>query len=425
MRSAILFFIALSGLLTSASVARSQANSQAVSHPLDLSELRAEDVKNGVAVLGYGADFLWAFDSPVRPELYIDGVRAGRMKRTGPKGVWTYAGQLKTGTSHSFYYLVNGKRVGGLTDVPAFGPDSSSHPGVPQGKLSPKKVHTSKIYQGMKSEYWVYVPAQYDSGTPAALMIWQDGHYHLERDGAAQVPTSGQPPSRLQNVIDNLTQQKKIPVAIWLLLDPGTIDGPDGKPKAMRSIEYDTVSDKYPRFLRDEILPEIYGQYNIRRDGYSHAIAGNSSGGICAFNAGWYMPDLFTRVLARIPSFTAIQWKPGEQEGGNIYPFLVRREPKRNLRVWMQDGAEDMEQPFGSWPLQSIQMANSLKLREYDFHFSFGTGTHNHAQNNSEMPAALTWLWRGYEAAKTEQTFAMDAAEKAKPFFRVKIYNRD
>ncbi|MES1258254.1 MAG: alpha/beta hydrolase-fold protein [Acidobacteriota bacterium] len=391
----------------------------------DVSQLPAEDVKKGVALFSEGADFLWAFDSAKRPVLMVDGKPRGPMKRIGARGPWTYAGQLKTGTSHSFYYLVEGKRVGGLTDVPAFGPDSYAQPGVPQGKLSAKMTLTSKIYQGMKSDYWVYVPAQYDSGTPAALMIWQDGHYHVERDGPAQVNTSGQPPSRLQNAIDNLTQQKKIPVAIWLLIDPGTVDGPDGKPQAMRSIEYDTVSDRYPRFLREEVLPELYGQYNIRRDGYSHAIAGNSSGGICAFNAAWYMPELFSRVLARIPSFTSIQWKPGEQDGGNIYPFRVRKEPKRNIRVWMQDGSEDMEQPFGSWPLQSIQMANSLKIRDYDFHFSFGTGTHNHAQSNAEMPEALTWLWRDYDAAKKEQVFEMEPAEKAKPVFRVRIYNRD
>jgi enterochelin esterase family protein len=209
-------------------------------------------------------------------------------------------------------------------------------------------------------------------------------------------------------------------VAIYLLIDPGTVGA-----TAMRSIQYDTVSDLYPRFLRDEILPEIYARYNIRKDSYSHAIAGNSSGGICAFNAAWYMPELFSRVLMRIPSFTSIQWKPGERDGGNIYPFRVRKEPKRNIRVWMQDGSEDMEQATGSWPLQSIQMANSLKIRGYDFHFTFGTGTHNHSQSNSEMPAALTWLWRDYDASRTEQSYEPDAAEKAKPVFRVKIYNRD
>jgi enterochelin esterase family protein len=387
---------------------------------LDVSQLRTEDVKKGVAVLGIGSDFLWAFESEKQPALFIDDQPAPAMTRTGPDAPWTYAGKLKTGTSHSFYYMVEGKKVGGLTDVPAFGPDSYTQPGVPQGKLSEKRTLTSKIYDGMASDYWVYVPAEYDPATPAALMIWQDGHYHIDRDGAAQVPISGQPPSRLQNVIDNLTYRKEIPVAIYLLIDPGTIGT-----KAMRSIEYDTVSDMYPRFLRDEVLPEIYRQYNIRRDGYSHAIAGNSSGGICAFNAAWYMPDLFSRVLARIPSFTAIQWKPGQQDGGNIYPFRVRKEEKRNIRVWMQDGSEDMEAGNGSWPLQNLEMANSLKLKGYDFHFSFGTGTHNHAQNNSEMPEVLAWLWRDYDPAKTQQTFEQDATEKAKPFFRVRVYNRD
>ena len=392
-------------------------------HPapkLDISQFPPEDVKKGVAVLGEGPDFLWAFESAKQPVLFVDGQRMGPMKRASAAGPWIYSGKLKTGTSHSFYYMVDGQRAGGLTDVPAFGPDSYSQPGVPQGRLSEKMVHSSRIYEGMKSEYWVYVPSQYDPATPAALMVWQDGHYHIVRDGSSQAPPTGQPPSRLQNVIDNLTHQKKIPVAVYLFIDPGTIGQ-----RAMRSVQYDTVSDQYPRFLRDEVLPELYAKYNIRKDAYSRAIAGNSSGGICAFNAAWYHFDQFSRVLARIPSFTAIQWRPGEQEGGNIYPFRVRREPKRNIRVWMQDGSEDQEQGSGSWPLQSIQMANSLKMRGYDFHFSYGTGTHNHAHNNSEMPEALTWLWRDYDPAKTEQTYEMEPAEKAKPLFRVKIYNRD
>jgi enterochelin esterase family protein len=174
---------------------------------------------------------------------------------------------------------------------------------------------------------------------PTPLMVWQDGHYHIERDGSAQAPPTGQPPSRMQNVIDNLTYQKKIPVIVYLFIDPGVIGQ-----RAMRSIQYDTVSNVYPQFLRDEVMPQIYSKYNIRKDSYSRAIAGNSSGGICAFNAAWYQPEQFSRVLARIPSFAAIQWKPGEQDGGNIYSYRVRREPKKNIRVWIQDGSEDLEQ---------------------------------------------------------------------------------
>jgi enterochelin esterase family protein len=387
---------------------------------LDVSQLPPEDIKNGVAVLGEKGDFLFAFESPKRPDLYVDGVKMPPMRRASPSAPWTLATKLKTGRSHSFFYMVDGKRTGGLTDVPAFGPDSYAQPGVPQGKLSEKMVHTSKLYPGMKSEYWVYVPAQYNASTPAALMIWQDGHYHIERDGPAQAPKSGQPPSRIQNVIDNLTHRKQIPVAIYLFIDPGTVDG-----RPMRSVLYDTVSDLYPRFLRDEVLPELYARYNIRKDAYSRAIAGNSSGGICAFNAAWYMPEQFSRVLMRIPSFTSIQWKPGQQDGGNIYPFRVRKEPKRNIRVWMQDGSEDLETRHGSWPLQAIQMANSLKMLGYDFHFSWGNNTHNHAHSNSEFPEALAWLWRDYDPSKTEQAFEIEPSEKEKPLFRVQIYNRD
>jgi enterochelin esterase-like enzyme len=376
---------------------------------LDISQMPDADIKKGTAVVSEGPDFLWAVESEKQPILFVDDQRIGPLKRASKNGVWTYSGKLKTGTSHAFYYTIDGKRFGGLTDFHAYGPDSYLQSGVPKGKLSEKMVHTSKIYPGMKSDYWVYTPAQYDPNTPAALMVWNDGYQLVERDGV----------TRAQNVFDNLTYQKKIPVIVHVLISPGTVGE-----KAMRSIEYDMVSDQYDRFLNEELLPEVYAKYNIRRDAYSHAIAGNSSGGICSFNAAWWHPDLFSRVLSRIGTFTSIQWKPGVIDGGNIFPFAVRKEPKRNIRVWLQDGSEDMENRQGSWPLQNIQMANALKIRDYDFHFVFGNGTHNHAQGESELPEEMQWLWREYDPAKTEQTFEMEPAEKAKPVFRVKIYNR-
>lgn len=376
---------------------------------LDVAQMKAEDIKKGTAVISEGPNFLWAVEADRQPILFVDDERVGTLKRSSKDGVWTYAGTLKTGTSHAFYYMIDGKRFGGLTDFHAYGPYSYLKPGVPKGTLSEKMVHTSKIYPGMKSDYWVYTPAQYDPKVPAALMVWNDGYQLVERDGV----------TRAQNVFDNLTHEKKLPVIVHVLISPGTVGE-----KQLRSIEYDTVNDTYDRFLNEELLPEVYAKYNIRRDGYSHAIAGNSSGGICSFNAAWWHPELFSRVLSRIGTFTSIQWKPGELDGGNIFPFAVRKQEKRNIRVWLQDGSEDMENRQGSWPLQNIQMANALKLREYDFHFVFGNGTHNHAQGESELPEEMMWLWRDYDPAKTEQVFEQEPAEKAKPFFRVKIYNR-
>lgn len=374
-----------------------------------------DKIKKGTAFAGEGPDFVFAIQSETQPELFVDDQPAAAMNRAGNSNLWFQTATLRPGTVHGFYYTVNGTKTGGSTDVAAYGPDSYPKPGVPQGTLSDKIVHTSKIYDGMQSNYWIYVPAQYNASAAAALMVWQDGQALIQRDGA----------SRTLTVIDNLIAQKKIPVMVQVFIEPGTIGG-----KKMRSIEYDTVSDRYARFLRDEILADVQAKYNIRKDGYSRGIGGISSGGICAFNVAWQQNDQFSRVLSHVGSFTSIQWRHDQADprenilGGNDYPFLVRKEPKRNIRAWLQDGSEDLENDHGSWPLQNIQMVNSLKLREYDFHFSWGGGSHNAAHGYAELPEELTWLWRDYDPAKTEQVYVMDPAEKSKPMFRVKIYNR-
>src|SRR5437762_714083 len=152
-----------------------------------------------------------------------------------------------------------------LIELAAYGPDSYEQPGVPKGTLSPMITHTSKIYEGMVTHYWTYVPAEYDPKVPAAVMVWNDGGGPVNRNGG----------SRTQNVIDNLIYQKKIPVMIQVFVQPGEIPAADGgRPRPMRSVEYDTVSDRYDRFLRDEILAEVGAKYNLRKDSYSSGMAG-------------------------------------------------------------------------------------------------------------------------------------------------------
>jgi len=358
----------------------------------------------GTAVY-HGGEFLYVLQSDKPATLQVNDAPA---KLTKAGNLFLHRATLPVGRSHSMQWTVDGE-TRTRQDYPAYLPGNYETPGVPKGTLSEKMIGTSKIYPGLKYDWWTYVPAQYDGSTPMAVMIWQDGQGHVTRDGQ----------TRTLNVVDNLIHQKKIPVMIQIFIAPGNVEG-----KAWRSIEYDSVNDTYPRYLRDEILAEVAKKYKIRTDAYSRGIAGNSSGGICAFNAAWFMPDQFARVLSRIGSFTSIQWRPGQLDGGNVYPNMVRKQPKRNIRVWMSDGSEDLENNHGSWPLQNIQLANSLKMREYDFHFVFGNAQHNGAQGNAEAPAAMEWLWRGYDPAKTSEEFAMDPAEKAKPYWRVKALNR-
>jgi enterochelin esterase-like enzyme len=399
------------------------------------STFEAKDLKEGTAWAGRGSDFFFAVQAQAKPELFIDAAPGPQMRPTAGSDIWYSAAHIEQlGKLHSFYYLVNGKRFGGKPDVPAFGPLSYLQPGVPSGTLSDKIIHTSKIYDAMKSEYWIYVPAQYKPEIPAAVMVFQDGQFYTDRN--ANNPTL--------NVIDNLIAQKRIPVMICIFISPGDIaDSPGTRTysfvkaysekwhrtleDSMRSTLYDTVSDRYVRFLRDEILPEVAGKYNLRKDAYSRAITGLSSGGICAFNAAWQMPDQFSRVISWIGSYASIQWKedPAVPDGGQDYPDKVLREAKRNIRVWMQDGSEDLDLRYGNWPLANLRMANALKAQEYDFHFSFGKGTHNSAHGAAEFPAEMTWLWRDYDPTRTSQTYEIEPSEKSKPLFRVAVTNRD
>jgi enterochelin esterase-like enzyme len=395
----------------------------------------AKDLKEGTAWVGHGPEFFFAVESTSLPALMVDEAPGPAMTQVSDSQLWYAVAHIEpVGRLHEYHYMVADAKFGGRLDLPAYGPLSYLQPGVPTGTLSDKITHTSKIYDGMKSEYWIYVPAQYDPNTPAAVMIFQDGGSYKDRDGHIPVLSA----------IDNLIAQKKIPVMICIFIDPGDISGSPGTPTysfvkaysdkwhrtlkdSMRSTLYDTVSDRYPRFLRDEILAEVGAKYNLRKDAYSHAITGLSSGGICSFNAAWQLPDLFSRVLSWIGSFESIQWKedPAIPDGGQDYSDKILRESHRNIRVWLQDGSNDLENPrYGDWPMANIRMANSLKTADYDFHFSFGKGTHNPGHGAAQFPEEMIWLWRDYDPAKTEQQFKPDPAERDKPYFRVAIVSR-
>ncbi len=366
--------------------------------------------RGGATVWGQDYLFVTASEAPVT--ISIDNQPAMAMTQIPGSNLWMYVTKMRTGVTHPYQYYAAGKPLGARGDAVGHNPDSYPKAGVPHGKMSEKQTIVSKLYDGMKSDYWVYASPGVDPAVPAPLMVWQDGQN--------LVPELSR--MRLAVVTENLIAQKLLPPMVHVLIAPGT----SATGRAMRSIEYDTVSDLYARFLMEEVLPEVEKTYKLRPDSYSRAIAGESSGGICAFNVAWFMPEKFSRVHSAVGSFTSIQWRPQEKlEGGNVYPFKVRKEPKRNIRVWLSDGFDDLENNHGSWPMQNIQMANSLKLRDYDFHFRFGTAAHGGAQAALDLPESLAWLWRDYDPKKTSQEYTMDPVEKEKPFFRVNIFNRD
>jgi enterochelin esterase-like enzyme len=270
------------------------------------------------------------------------------------------------------------------------GPDSQPRPGIPQGTVMEFTLEDSKTYPGFKRQWWLYVPPGYDGKKALPVMIFQDGSNYVRRDGAWRVPV----------VLENLMARKELPMMAAIFVNPGDTPLAPGEPPRKRadgraasprnrSVEYDTVSDAYSRFLLEEIFPLARKHIVITDDPAGRGICGSSSGGICAFNVAWQRPDQFRKVYTTIGSFTNIR-------GGNVFPDLVRAAPPKPIRVFQQDGSHDLLNQFGSWPEGNKQMASALQSKGYDHQFVFGEGTHNSAHGASILPYALRWLWFDY-----------------------------
>ena len=173
-------------------------------------------------------------------------------------------------------------------------------------------------------------------------------------------------------------------------------DEPGGTkaPRDNRSFEYDTLSDQYARFLLEEILPEVEKTVRLRRDAAGRAIAGQSSGAIAAFTVAWERPNEFGKVLSGIGSFTNIQSGKTLREGGHNYAAMIRKAPRKPIRVFMQDGANDLDNQHGSWWLANQTLARSFAFVGYDYKFEQGQGFHSANHMRAILPDALRWLWR-------------------------------
>ena len=259
-------------------------------------------------------------------------------------------------------------------------PDAIAREDVPKGKVEKMEPWESSIFPGTSRDWWIYVPAQYQDSQPAALMVFQDGERMQNINGRWRVPI----------VFDNLIASGQMPVTIAVFLNPGheKTKPIGGNRFSNRSYEYDSLGDRYSRFLLEEIMPEVKKRYRISEDPNLRAIGGSSSGAICAFTVAWERPDSFRKVYSTVGSFTNLR-------GGNVYPAWVRKTEPKPIRVYMADTSGDIDNPFGSWPWSNQLMASALKYMGYDLRFDWTEGyAHNDEYGSSRFPDAIKWLWR-------------------------------
>jgi len=277
---------------------------------------------------------------------------------------------------------------------------------VPHGQVVGPMEFYSKAIPGTVRRYWVYVPAGYSAATPPNLLVFQDGQRALNPGG----------PLRINTVLDNLIAKGDIPPTLGVFVTPGNVSEhyPDnlgmGNPDH-RAEEYDALSGDYSRMLIDELLPEVAKSYRFSDDPKKRIIGGTSSGAIAAFTVAWNHPEDFGNVISMIGSFTSIGMHPATATtpfipGGDTYPGLIRKSKIRPLRIFMQDGSNDLDNEHGNWFLSSQQMVKSFEWANanadkwnlgparYDLKYVWGDGSHSDQHGGSLLPDILRWIWR-------------------------------
>lgn len=313
------------------------------------------------------------------------GEKLGDLTRLDDKGLYALAKDV--GNVQQFDYVLktaSGKQIGGgsaKVEYYPYPPESFLKEGTPEGVLHPHSWNESEIYPNTLRDFLVYIPKQYDGSQPAALMVFQDGLRHADRNATGGL--------RAPNVMDNLIASGDMPVTIGIFINPGRFARqPEGAKPGNRSVEYDSLGADYAEFLLTEIIPFAVSEHDLKLSSHPDqwAIAGGSSGCACAWTAAWERPDKFGKVLGWVGTFVDIR-------GANAYPSLVRKTEKKPIRAALLGEENDLDNRFGNWPLANRQMETALEFAGYDYKYWWGPGFHGSRHAAVMLPEMMKWLW--------------------------------
>ncbi len=263
----------------------------------------------------------------------------------------------------------------------AIAPLSAADEAAPKGELIKFTFDQSKIFPGTTREVSVYIPKQYDPAKPACVYVNQDG---VQYNAPA--------------VFDQLIHSKEMPITIGVFVTPGVVKAANDQslPRFNRSFEYDGLGDGYARFVLDEVLPAVEAKttadgraIKLSKDGNDRAIGGASSGAICAFTAAWERPDAFRRVFSAIGTYVGLR-------GGHNYSTLIRKYEPKPIRIFLEDGSNDLNIYGGDWWMANQAMERSFVFAGYEVTHNWGDGGHNGKHATELFPDAMRWLWKDW-----------------------------
>jgi gluconolactonase len=272
----------------------------------------------------------------------------------------------------------------GQAPVEKYDVDSASveQVGVPKGEVLKFTFDNSKTFPGTWREYWIYIPAQYRPEKPACVYVNQDGIQW-------NAPT----------VFDNLIYHHEMPITIGVFVNPGRVlaaNNQTANDRFNRSFEYDGLGDAYARFILEEILPEVEKKktsdgraIHLSKNGNDRCIGGSSSGAVCAFTAAWERPKEFSRVFSAIGTYVGFR-------GADRYSTLIRKYEPKPIRIFLQDGSNDLNIYGGDWWKANETMERALTFSGYEVQHIWGEGGHSGNQGTSIFPAVMRWLWNDW-----------------------------
>ena len=267
----------------------------------------------------------------------------------------------------------------GITKVPPGGPAHFTPPDLTQVTIYPKPYARTVT---------VYIPAGYVAGTPAPVIVVQDG-----------------PDKNLPLALDNLIAQHRVPSMIAVMIQNGGGDAQGSQ----RGLEYDTMSGRYADFVESEVFPLVEKNCGVTlsKDPEARAAMGTSSGGVAAFSMAWYHPELYRRVITYSGTYVnqASPLDPATPHGGwEYHEHLIPKNPPKPIRVWLEVGDRDLLNPnslrdgMHDWVEANNRMATVLKAKGYHYQYVFALNAgHGDAKVRAQtLPEALEWIWQGY-----------------------------
>ncbi len=147
---------------------------------------------------------------------------------------------------------------------------------VPEGVME-ELVFESEILSGTRA-LSVYLPPDYGREYgPHPFLIVQDG---VEFIRLAHFP----------RVVDYLVHQQKIRRVVLVFVEP-----------ADRNVDYE--SEKYSRFIAEELIPYLRANYDVCKDRENCGIMGASLGALAAFRTALKYPEVFGKVAGQSVCF--------------------------------------------------------------------------------------------------------------------------